>query len=260
MRQFLENEAVIRTKGLVGWSGFTVAEIAARMEAPKRQRQQDDAVTAQELTAMLAADVSDDSLDDSTMAALGHIAGYLSRSVTKRGECESCADPLIDRQSPPLEVQLEESLEQMPPSYAHFTELLDRGKLIRPSSTAIELTSAICVIWRSIVRDEVSRRRLFGCYLPRSVSAEVVIEASSVNLISRENGDVFDIKCSGGHELKTVMKRIACSLYNLFAGNMVRDINSDLHSRRKISANRKSGGKRSREDDNRHKLCGIKKE
>ena len=45
VRQFLENEAVIRTKGLVWWSRFTLDEIKSRMEPSKRQRQQEDTET-----------------------------------------------------------------------------------------------------------------------------------------------------------------------------------------------------------------------
>ena len=76
------------------WSGFTIDEINGRMEPSKRQRQQEDSETAQELAVMVASSSFNEDLDDSTNAALGHIAGYLSHSVTKR--CESCAELLTD--------------------------------------------------------------------------------------------------------------------------------------------------------------------
>ena len=259
VRQFLENEAVIRIKGLIWWSGFTVAEITARMDPSKRERQQEDAVAVQQLSTMVTtSDIED--ISDTAKTALGHIAGYLARSVTKGGECSSCAELLIDRSSPPLEVQLED-LQQVPEIYTRFTELLDRGKLLRPSLTAIDLTSQICWIWRCLVHDETSRQRLFGCNLPRGVFAEVVAEASDSVAASTRSSNASDVRCCMGHTLKSVMNRMAGALFNLFAGNFVRETNSGLHNKRKNKAPISTGsdGRRSQTDDKRRKLCGVKK-
>ena len=261
VRQFLENEAIIRTQGLVWWSGFTVAEITARMDPAKQEKHQEDAEAVQELTTTITNGTITEELNDTTRAAIGHIAGYLSHSVTKRGKCGSCAELLIDRRSPPLEVQLEENLQQVPPIYARFTELLDRGKLLRPSATAVDLTSQICWIWRCLVCDEVSRQRLFGCNLPRAVFVEVATEVVASIAISSRSRDVSDIKCGDGHTLKSAMRRMSGALFNLFAGNLVRETNSDLHGKRKSKTATSSGSsaKRSQDDDKRRKLCGIKK-
>ena len=127
------------------------------MEPSKRQRKQEDTETTQELAVMVASSSFDEGLDDSTKAALGHIAGYPSHSVTKRCKCESCTEPLTDQHSPLLEIRLHDTLDKVAAIYACFTALLDRGKLTRPASTAVDVTHRICWVWRTIVQSEESR-------------------------------------------------------------------------------------------------------
>ena len=48
--------------------------------------------------------------------------------------------------------------------------------------------------------------------------------------------------------------QMAGALFNLFAGNMVRDLNSNLHAKRKST-----DAKRSQSDDKTRKLASVKK-
>ncbi|KAF0314767.1 Transposable element P transposase [Amphibalanus amphitrite] len=84
VRQFLENEAVIRTKGLIWWSGFSPAEASARMAPSRQERQQEDALVIQELVVAVANSAELNDLDDSAKASLGHIAGALARGALAR--------------------------------------------------------------------------------------------------------------------------------------------------------------------------------
>ena len=213
-------------------------------------------------TLVTASDIQDD-LDDTTEAVLGYIAGYLSRAVTKDNRCDSCADLLIDRRSPPLEVRLADNLDQAPLLSSTFIGLLDRGKLIRPTSTAVDIASRICWIWRTLVQEENTRRRLFGSNLPRAVFVNVVSEVNHEIATSAESIAVSDISCEGGHCLSTVVSRMAGSLFNLFASNLVRDANSRIHGKWKKSfagpGASASGERCSRDEHKRRKLCGSKK-
>ena len=45
----MENEAVVRTKSLVWWSGYIVVEVANRMANSKRERELEDSKAVEEL-------------------------------------------------------------------------------------------------------------------------------------------------------------------------------------------------------------------
>ncbi|XP_043208758.1 uncharacterized protein LOC122374213 [Amphibalanus amphitrite] len=114
------------------------------------------------------------------------------------------------------------------------------------------------VVWRTLVKEQSSRQRLFGSNLPRAVFVNVVSEV----ITSAENVTVSDISCEGGHCLATVVSRMAGSLFNLFASNMVRDANSRLHGKWKRSTDPGASTSKercSREDQKRRKLSGSKK-
>ena len=75
VRQFFENEAVIRTKGLVWWSGVSVGQIATAMAPIQQEHRQKDAHVAGELAASVTGSADPAELHDSAKDALGHIAG-----------------------------------------------------------------------------------------------------------------------------------------------------------------------------------------
>ena len=81
---------------------------------------------------------------------------------------------LIDREAPLLEVKFDsdESSKKVEAIYKSFTALLDRSKLLVPSSTAIYMTMRLGQIWRCLV-SKTSRRKLLECIWPRRVFVEV---------------------------------------------------------------------------------------
>lgn len=256
VRQFMENEAVIRVKSLIWWSGFSVHEISQAMSPSHQQRELDDSQVVEELVGTVSHTDCED-LEDSTKASLGHIAGYLARSATRgKTTCGSCADLLVDRSSNPLDVSLEENNSMLVEAiYRSFSEQLDRGKLLCPSSTAINATLRICHIWRGLVKDEQSRQKLMMCCVPRKVFVGTVIRVIS------EDAELSLSTCNEGHNLiDKLAPKMAGALFNLFAGNMVRDINSDIHAKRKPTVQGDQAKlTRSQTDDKRRKLRGSKK-
>ena len=117
--------------------------------------------------------------------------------------------------------------------YRSFTELLDRGKLLEPSTAALEVTLEICHIWREVVKEENNRRKMFESSLPRNVFVELVRCCLIDNVVLQ------DITCSEGHSfINKLLRQMSTALFNLFAGNMVRDINSTVHSKLKPPAQR----------------------
>ena len=135
--------------------------------------------------------------------------------------------------------------------YKSFTKLLDCGKLLVPSSTAIAITLNICQIWKRLVNSESSRRKLLECYLPRKVFIKVVKAVE-------DDVQLSGLACREGHAVvDKVMSKMAGTPFNLFAGNLVRDMNSDVHAKRKPGT--ASRGGRSQSTDKIRKLSGVKK-
>ena len=108
--------------------------------APIRQEQdQDDLKVVEELRVMLCP-MKYNKLENSLKSAFGHIAGYLARSATRGSKCASCADILVDKDSPEMIVNIEVDELEGEAIYRSFTELLDRGKLLAPSTAELEVT------------------------------------------------------------------------------------------------------------------------
>ena len=154
----MENEAVVRTKSLVWWSGYIVVEVANRMANSKRERELEDSKAVEELV-NITREIEREELNDSTKAVLSHIAGYLVRSATKSNKCGACANLQVDRLAAPFEMRFEET-GQVDAIIRSFSDLLDRCRLLAPSSTAIELTLMSCYTWKWLMKEETNRCKL----------------------------------------------------------------------------------------------------
>ena len=168
----MENEAVIiRIRSLIWWSGYSAHQVSSAMAPIRQEQNQDDLKVVEELRVMLYP-MEYDELENSLKSALGHIAGYLARSATRGSKCGFCADILVDKDSLEMTVSIEVDGLECEAMYRSFTELLDRGKkLLAPSTAALEVTLNICHIWRAVVKEENSRRKMFESSLPRNVFA-----------------------------------------------------------------------------------------
>ena len=138
--------------------------------------------------------------------------------------------------------------------FRSFSKLLDRGKLLVPSSVGIHVTMTICQIWRQLVKNESSRFQLLSCNLPRKVFAEVV------HKLAIQQDDIATVTCTDGHSLlNELLPKMSAALFNLFAGNMVKERNSDVHAKRKPTTSAATVVmRRSQSDDKRRKLTGSK--
>ena len=106
VRHFMENEVVIRSKSLTWWSGYSAEQVHDTMVDHQKEYDLEDKKTVREL--ILAVNEAEcQGPEDSTKAALGHIAGYLARSATLGQKCHTCADVLVDREAPRLEVKFD---------------------------------------------------------------------------------------------------------------------------------------------------------
>ena len=75
----------------------------------------------------------------------------------------------------------------------------------------------------------VRRQKLLSFDIPRRVFKNIVTGITQDNTVKT-------IKCDNGHDLtESLMSPVASSLFNLFTANRARDLNSNVHRKRKPS-------------------------
>ena len=173
------------------------------------------------------------------------VAGYLAHSATKWSRCSLCASMLVNHDADPVTVTLEQSVAS---TFTSFSALVDRGKLLVPSATAVDMTLQLCNVWKQIADAEDMRRKLMCSYNHRMVFVEVAAVCY--------DQDTFAETFEDGHSLLKLKRRMASALFSLFAGNIARDKNSEVHSKKRRHAGVTS---RSQASDKRRKLSGGKK-
>ena len=250
VRQFMEGETVIRISSLIWWSGVKVSDIPARMSQSQEVKSQADSRAVQVLkeVASRAEGADEEELPDSAKAALGHISGYLAHAATKNEKCEACSNYLVARDKTSIKVEMKSGEDENTDIMHSFSKILDRGRLLVPSPVTIEVTLFVLNIWKDITQDPESKKVLFDCSQPREVFADVVQE------VGKLSPKISDLQCGNGHRFMGRLRRMSRALFHLFAGNMVRDINSTIHGKRTSH-----GAGRTKADDKRRKLSGIKK-
>ncbi|KAF0308468.1 hypothetical protein FJT64_020304 [Amphibalanus amphitrite] len=99
VRQFFEGEAVIRVKGLVWLSGYSLGTVASVMEEARQQRHRDDAeVVELETLVEHASCAEQEPLSEGAEQAIAHVAGYLARSVMRTKHCYACHAILVNKE------------------------------------------------------------------------------------------------------------------------------------------------------------------
>ena len=221
----MEGEAIVRAKSLVWLSGYSLGAVADEMEEVRKQRKECDSIIVQELL-QHTSQVSPDELPEGVEQALTHLAGYLARSVLKVHKCEACHD-LLRYATTCLDPDIvstdpgEERGTGSTPALSSFTEYLDRGKLVHPSTLSVQVTTDICHYYRWLLINEDTKWRLFGCNDPKQAFQSII----SIEL--KNKGHIQDLMCSKGHLFtQEVLPKFAGALFNVFTSNYSKEQNS----------------------------------
>lgn len=238
VRQFFEGESIIRAKGLIRLSGYSLTEVRDQMAESSQQRDIEDVKVYEELLQVVLENEEEggeeEDLTVCTEQAIGHIAGYLARSVLKVHKCESCQGFLVNKEAlRSAEVNFkpydDEDAEQT--EMKSFTNYLNRGKLLCPSKTAVSLSTKMCHTYRHIMKNVSTRYLLLGCNNPRQVFQKIV------KAMSENDERLALLSCAKGHLfLDKIIDTISKSLFNVFTSNYTKDINSQMHTKRSSGA------------------------
>ncbi|KAG0729826.1 hypothetical protein GWK47_029541 [Chionoecetes opilio] len=136
-----------------------------------------------------------------------------------------------DNGGEPRQIQLDEEQERVSLSDAvlvasrQFTEMLNRGKLTKPSDFCLNIVREICFMWRALMCTEETRLLL----LQANSSCEVFVRV--VTQVFVDDGQLHDTKCEAGHDfVGAVVPSLARALFNTFTSNYVKERNSEIHS------------------------------
>lgn len=241
-RQFFEGEAVIRATALCKLSGYTIGEVNLGLTEVKKIREKVDNTTVTVLVEAVENYMVNEANTDEDIALLNvltHIAGYCGKSSARHHRCQSCTSLLVmdDGGSKQSQLQLDDDQNFSQLSVAmlnasrQFTEMLNRGKLTKPSDFCVNIMSRICFMWRAIMHTDETRRDL----LQSNSSIEVFVKV--VKQVSINDGQLCDTKCETGHDfLETVMPSLSRTLFNIFTSNYAKERNSEIHkSKRCVS-------------------------
>ncbi|KAG0727943.1 hypothetical protein GWK47_033558 [Chionoecetes opilio] len=235
-RQFFEGEAGIRTTSLCKLSGYTIGEVHQGMLEVKETREDIDNTTVVLLVEAVNDYMACGEEGDEDMALLNvlcHIAGYCGKSAAKKRMCPPCTALLVkdDNGGEPRQIQLDEEQERVSLSDAvlvasrQFKEMLNRGKLTKPSDFSLNIVREICFMWRALMCTEETRLLL----LQANSSCEVFVRV--VTQVFVDDGQLHDTKCEAGHDfVGAVVPSLARALFNTFTSNYVKERNSEIHS------------------------------
>ncbi|KAF0293045.1 hypothetical protein FJT64_000977 [Amphibalanus amphitrite] len=253
-RQFFEGEAIVRVKSLIWLSGYGLSTVTAGMHPVSQQRLENDQRAVTEITEYAAAASSDDPAQDvpeGTQQALHHIAGYLAHSVKKIHRCDECRALLSDGLRAQLVTVVAENAEEKLVA-ASFTDLLNRGKLLQPSELCLRVVMEVCQLYRLLVNSQSETRTiLFGSSSPKNVFRSVV-----ENMLG-DDEELKEVACGRGHKFTSnILATMAGALFNVFVSNHVKDVNSQVHSKKRKGPPTRTSG-RGVDSDKIRKLTGA---
>lgn len=115
---------MIRTNTLIWWFSNSATEVSSRMAPSWQERKLEDMKVGMKMVEVVSQ--AEQEMDNSTKAALGHIASYWACLATRGKKCGACAD-MVNREAALMESGLKRT----------------RASRWRPSTGAVGLRQAL---------------------------------------------------------------------------------------------------------------------
>ncbi len=160
-----------------------------------------------------------------------YVAGYICRQLIKSTKCKDCHELFSENQES-LSVILEDNglSEDDVLKGKAFVDAISRGGLTKPSN----LLHVVCMhawdLFRHIHSSVILKKEL----LVATNSRSVFVEAFICKLNEQEcTHSLLSINCKSHHDFSTYIRRAAIAKFNMFAKNMVTEMNGVIHENRK---------------------------
>ena len=113
---------------------------------------------------------------------------------------------------------------------ADFLDAINRGGLIKSSHLVFVTCIHISDLLQYIRQQPKLLEYLYSCGDSRAVFTESFLYKLQD---SDETVSLLKATCSKGHDFKDFIRKVASSMFNMVAKNMVQEINNEIHASRK---------------------------
>ena len=121
---------------------------------------------------------------------------------------------------------------------ADFLDAINRGGLIKPSHLLFITCIHISDLLQYVRRKPQLLQYLYSCGDSRAVFTESFLYKLQD---SDETISLLKATCDKGHDFKEFIRKIASSMFNMVAKNIVQEINNEIHTSRKRTSKEEDG-------------------
>ena len=232
-KQFLEAEKSIRIKSLIKFSRYSIKDVQVIM---KKDKVIDENIIKSHVDYIIdcisEAGKIDVPISDSNI--IYYVAGFIAKVLKQKFKCQGCIDFLTsvdgEDEMPDLIIK------DIPEECKNFIDMINRGGLVKPSMVVNLLCIGAWELYQVLMNNDDSKSYFLKCKVHRPVFT------GCFNWFVRNSDDylfLLGMKCSNDHSFELMIKKIAEKFFNVMATNFVKDINSDIHSKKKRSTSNK---------------------
>ena len=235
--------------------GYTLKEISDIFETAREEQDLQLEQEAIHFACMLSDFDFSESLSD--VPIIYYVAGYICRQLIKATKCKDC-HALFSENQESLTVVIEDNglTDEDVKEGKAFVEAISRGGLTKPSDVLHVVCMHASDLFRFIRKDFELKKELLGSINSRSL----FVEAFLVKLDEQESThSILSIKCKSEHSFSSAVRKIVVAMFNLFAKNLIADVNSEIHKNRKRNKDAE-GEKEVKRDPSKMKSKKLKSE
>ena len=173
-----------------------------------------------------------------------YVAGYISRALIKNNKCKDCHLQFSDNgESLTVNLLQGRESEKAIQEGKSFIDAISRGGLIKPSHLVYITCLHAAELFIFMKKDECLRKVLLASKNARALFQEVFL----AKLSETDNTNTILVStCFLRHAFKSHARFISGVMFNLFASNMAKEYNNEIHKRRKRDGAPEDAEKRDR--------------
>ena len=247
VRQFLESERTLKVKNLACLD-LSLSEIKDTFQESQIEKQNRIEQLSEEILSNLkiAVDAKLPCITNNDENSLFYVAGYFARSIKPHLKCEDCQNLLTSSNIPDVKVICENDpclTAQENDSRTIFINQINRGGLVYPSEKVFSACILLWILYQKIRSSPAMTNKLFQSNIS-SQKLFTVLFLKTLSATSHTKTEFISFKCLEGHSFSNIVELIGKKFFNVVSKNFVSSLNSEIHSKRKISTAKENETKR----------------
>ena len=247
VRQFLESERTLKIKNLACLD-LSLSEIQETFHGGQVEKQQQIERISEEIIndLKIAVDPKLTCLKNNDENSLFYVAGYFARTIKNHLKCSDCKQTLTSSNIPDVKVICENDpclTAQENDSRTIFINQINRGGLVYPSEKVFSACILLWILYQKIRSSPAMTNKLFQSNIS-SQKLFTVLFLKTLSATSHTKTEFISFKCLEGHSFSNIVELIGKKFFNVVSKNFVSSLNSEIHSKRKISTAKENETKR----------------